>query len=29
MKKIFVFGATGGTGKLLTEQALQAGIKLQ
>lgn len=25
MKKIFVFGATGGTGKLLTEQALQAG----
>lgn len=28
MKKIIVFGATGGTGKLVAEQALQAGHKV-
>jgi putative NADH-flavin reductase len=28
MKKIIVFGATGGTGKLVTEQALQAGYQV-
>ena len=28
MKKIVVFGATGGTGKQVVEQALQAGYQV-